>query len=437
MPHSHSLETLLQYGLLLFIFLIPLETRWIVHQGILRGEPWEYGTMSLYATDILFFILAAITLLIIASRLHAFSLKTPLLLIGATGFLSIIVSDKPGLSLYGALRLGQGLFLAAMIAKSSLRVSSIASVVIASSVIQSILSVLQGFTQSVVGSKWFGIAVQDPSVSGTSVVETATDRFLRAYGSFPHPNILGEFLSVGLLLTVALYLRALKPLERSLLLIAAIMITTGNILTFSRSAWLGFLLGLSLLITLVFWRSSSFVRRNLLMMSTVILTTFFLHLSLFPDLLLTRFSPEAKLETRSIEERERGYRDAFRLLKNHGIAGVGIQTFADRVRNEVDARRPGLAYQPLHNAPLLILTETGIAGLLAFLILITSILKGILKNLRNLPRGHLPVWTLVSLPLLTTILLPSFADHYSWTLVPGILLFWSTIGLVSRGLDSF
>jgi len=38
---------------LLFVFLIPWQARWISSIGKINGREWEYGTQSLYATEIL------------------------------------------------------------------------------------------------------------------------------------------------------------------------------------------------------------------------------------------------------------------------------------------------------------------------------------------------------------------------------------------------
>src|SRR3990167_11494216 len=45
------------------IFLLPWQTRLIIEQGLINGQPWEYGTISLYATDIVIMLLAAFYLL--------------------------------------------------------------------------------------------------------------------------------------------------------------------------------------------------------------------------------------------------------------------------------------------------------------------------------------------------------------------------------------
>ncbi|MDP2736252.1 MAG: hypothetical protein Q8O59_00490, partial [bacterium] len=61
------LNKIIEYGLYLLIFLLPLQTRWIIKAGELNGGPWEYGTYSLYATDILLIIILLLFVIVIAS----------------------------------------------------------------------------------------------------------------------------------------------------------------------------------------------------------------------------------------------------------------------------------------------------------------------------------------------------------------------------------
>src|SRR3990167_7497242 len=57
------LNAVIQYGILLFVFLIPWQARLIlvpgsINGGLPAGEAgyWEYGTQSLYATEVLLFV---------------------------------------------------------------------------------------------------------------------------------------------------------------------------------------------------------------------------------------------------------------------------------------------------------------------------------------------------------------------------------------------
>ena len=42
--------------LALFIFLLPWQARWIVDVPVVNGGVWEYGVTSLYATEVLLWV---------------------------------------------------------------------------------------------------------------------------------------------------------------------------------------------------------------------------------------------------------------------------------------------------------------------------------------------------------------------------------------------
>src|SRR3989338_7105988 len=52
----------LEYGFLVFAFLLPWQTRLILKQGEVNGAPWEYGTFSIYLTEALLWVILLITL---------------------------------------------------------------------------------------------------------------------------------------------------------------------------------------------------------------------------------------------------------------------------------------------------------------------------------------------------------------------------------------
>ncbi len=77
-------------------------------------------------------------------------------------------------------------------------------------------------------------------------------RFFRVNGIFFDPNILGRYLVVGLLVCVALAWVRRRPLELGLLAAAAVVMTAGLVVTFSRSSALMLMVGLVLLATRAF-----------------------------------------------------------------------------------------------------------------------------------------------------------------------------------------
>ncbi|MBI4215201.1 MAG: hypothetical protein HY602_00560, partial [Parcubacteria group bacterium] len=64
MPALRFFTYILEYGVYLFVFLLPWQARLILREGSLNGGYWEYGTVSLYAVDLLFLALLIVFILL-------------------------------------------------------------------------------------------------------------------------------------------------------------------------------------------------------------------------------------------------------------------------------------------------------------------------------------------------------------------------------------
>src|SRR3989339_1154122 len=55
-----SLNKTINYLLLLFLFLLPWQSRIVYERGYLNGGYWEYGSLSLFATEILLWLIVVL-----------------------------------------------------------------------------------------------------------------------------------------------------------------------------------------------------------------------------------------------------------------------------------------------------------------------------------------------------------------------------------------
>src|SRR3989344_3679058 len=199
------LEFFAKYSLVLFIFLLPIEARWIFDQGMLGGDPWEYITGSLYATDILLFIAAIFTFWLGWKRnIHETTSQKivfPLILIVGFGLIAVAsmgdVADRK-MGLFALQRLWEGILLWWVIQKNPLHLMTMAVLFVGSSVLEAVWGIEQFFFQIVPANSFLGEAFHSALNLGDSVIQTADGRFLRAYGTLPHPNVLGGMLSVAI-----------------------------------------------------------------------------------------------------------------------------------------------------------------------------------------------------------------------------------------------
>jgi hypothetical protein len=261
-------------------------------------------------------------------------------------------------------------------------------------------------------SNWPGTL--DTSVRGASIVQLpGGESFLRAYGTFPHPNILGGFALILLLGPIAFFMRREKPNNLALLLLIPGIALLA--LTFSRSAWLA-LIAFSMILI---WKSRHFDRKRLAIMLSIIAISFIGTLLPYRQLVQARTtSTTSHSEEFSFIGRAWLSQEALKMISEHPLTGVGIGSFIIEL-----SRRAGEGYviEPVHNILLLAGAELGIPGLLLVIALSISFLYHLFKA-QN-PNAILAGATLTGLGII------SFFDHYLWTLTPGRLMLGLVIGL--------
>ncbi len=420
-----TLDRLTSWLLFVYLFLLPWQTRWIVRQGELAGGTWEYGTVSLYATDLLL-LAAAVCWWARRGRAHQ---RSTVLAAGlgvvVIGALAIIPALDRIVSLTLALRLGAGLLMAWLVIAGPLSRRKLAVVIVASAVLQALFGLWQFFVQSIPTSKWLGLSGQLASESGTAVVD-AGGRWLRAYGSLPHPNILAGVLVVGLAVAVYLYLTELR-VRRLLSFGAVAVLAAGIVVTYSRSGWIATAAVLIGAVVASYVRQRSFtvpLRKVVSLTILMVLVT----ISFVPALVGVRVTGESELEVRSTEERSAQYIDAQTVFRRHWVTGTGLGGYTLSLANQVRPGEPSLSYQPVHNLFVLAAIELGVFGVVALLILLYEASSAVWP----FGRSRVDPWLIVCFGLGLGVLVIAAFDHYLLSLPVGISLFWLTVGMMGR-----
>lgn len=426
-----SLTKIIEYLFYSFIFLLPWQTRWIWHQGILNNGYWEYGTFSLYGIDILLaiiFVLVVVSLFLRKDRkLKSIVFNSKAGILGlcllVTG-LTIIWAYSASLGLYYFVKILEGIILVWVIAKVNFSWTKLALSFVAAGVIQAGLGVFQFFSQEVIASKWLGISNHLPSNLGDFVIEIAGQRWLRAYGSLPHPNMLAVFLVICLIILAGLYINNKNKKTALIYFVFFIIISAGLFFTFSRTAWL------ALAIAVLFWATIAFGKKipaefnfNLLKLLTILFIVFIILTAVFPDLVFTRLGGGERLEKQSVQERIDYTKQAYAMIKKHWLLGVGIGNYTLAVQKEMNPDLASWSYQPVHNIFLLSSAELGVMSLLFWFIVFYLVYK------RFKEPGGLEMWIVIFFISFLVLLIAGCFDHFLWTLHFGIILFWLILGI--------
>ncbi|MBN1581149.1 MAG: O-antigen ligase family protein, partial [Anaerolineae bacterium] len=243
--------------------------------------------------------------------------------------------------------------------------------------LQGLAGTTQFLRQGSIGLFWMGENQLDPMAQGVSVIESAGQRWVRAYGLTAHPNMLGGYLAMCATICLSALgtdRRLPRPLKWSLWLslVAGLL---GLFFTFSRSAWLGMAAGLIYLAWLLKpwkhldWRSPG-VRRIAQIAGVLLLVVLATLTILFGDLMITRlFRLKNPLEATSIRERLIDIDQAWSLIRVIPFKGTGSGYYVGALWARVtDPNWKG--FRLIHNIPLLVTAELGVQGLILWLWLI-------------------------------------------------------------------
>lgn len=424
-----------------FVFLLPWQTVWILRETFVSGEKWQYGTISLYVSEgVLFFWIMFVLLgkqektprekLISKSERELY--RTGALFLFWI-FLSVFWAEDRALafSYFGVMALGVGLFWG--IRKCAIDFRKTVFILLLSLFFHSGIAIGQFIFQESPGITILGMSQHNPEEAGTSVLKGEfkgePTRMLRAYGGMTHPNILGGASAVGVLLALWLWVNARSMREN---IFAPIFVFSGLLtllLTFSRTAWLGFFLGFFVFFGWLFARKKSWRRRSIPICILVIFVVISFA-TIFRSEVITRFEEKAIALEGSVSDRNQLARDVSVVWKEHPLRGVGIGNSAlammkkDFGEEALQKDVPVWEYQPAHNIFLLVLAELGVVGII---LLIGCMVQFIWLGLSSLgKKDSRGVALLASLIVLIPVL---FLDHWLWTSHFGILLFFFLTGM--------
>jgi O-antigen ligase len=411
--------------LLAIVFLFPWQARWLSGNFIYTDIYNEYTLPSLFVIDVL--LVFAVIAFFPWSNLRKINNKL-LLLILSWLTVNTVFATQPFFVIWKAI------FLFALLAfvytlQKNIDSSKIKATLIFAGVLQAVIGLGQFFLQYIPASTIFGIAEQSADILGSSVVETFDGRWLRAYGTFPHPNIYGGFLALILLLVVDKYqiiyfefkkwwlvnkkelftnedkkYLKITGIKIIFYLVSFLIIFAGLIVSFSRSAWLAFAVGFAVYLILQLKQKYNILPLLKLTFAGAVIGIFFI--TLYSPLFVTRFSNATRLEIASVEERISGYETYINIFKNNWLVGTGLGNYAFELSRQ-NPGQPAYIYQPIHNTFLLFLAEVGILGI---------VLLGYIFSRKKL------AWNGLVTSLLVVLIVIGLFDHYLWSVHSGILL---------------
>lgn len=292
----------------------------------------------------------------------------------------------------------------------------------------SILGISQFYYQSSVGLKILGESVIGPYVWGVAKVEALGLVFSRSYALFPHPNIFGAFLTLGVLLGLKFAL-AKAGESKSIKYIAGVFLANLYILalflTFSRAAW--FATSVASVLFMVFTWNMRFLiglQRYFLIFASLAMTTIVLGLVLLPLI-----QQRGNVFDKAYQERKSYNRAAVEMISDSPVVGLGPSQSLIHMKQYLGQNAEPWEVQPIHNYFFLLAAEIGLPSLLLFLVYISAIGVCFLHD------GHMfdLKGSTLFVGLCACVVLMLF-DHYFFTFQSTLLLFWMWLGFLKGEL---
>lgn len=381
------------FSLLIFLLPTQLAYHFWPDWAHIFGIRVDYLAPTIYTTDILIGLLAGGWVF----RHRKLSLK-PISIATALIFafisLNIVLAKFPEAALFKWAKVLEIIFFGYYVAKTKelKAVDWIFKPLAYSLILFSLIGISQFLIGKTIGGPAYYLGERSFNLStpGIALVTLNGKEHIRLYSTFPHPNAMAGYLAVSLVLTT------FSGISKKLKLLVLVIGGVAFILTFSLGAYLALIVSVSLYLAKV--------KKIISIVIILVLITI-----IFPRLVLTRLDSQTLPET--VGERLVLMDKAENVFAKSPLVGVGLNNFYFSSNS----------LQPVHNIFLLVLSETGIIGLVLFLCLLFGSLQHSLE-INN--------WKLI-IPVLV-IIITGLADHYWLTLQQNQLLLGLIFGLSFR-----
>lgn len=413
------LERLIYY-LLLATFTIQLGKHFWPSFAFVDGIRVDYLSPTLYLSDIFAVILFLIFLVRTKKSMLSLLANKYFLLFVAVIILGLIQAVSKLAVLYGILKFLEFSFVAFYTANfvhflgkdKKENMGNVLYVLVLGGLVQLLLIAFQFVGQESLGGIFYYLGERSFNVSTIGIAKFSFlgNDILRPYGSFPHPNVLAfYFFTVYFLLLPFFFTK--KDIYRKVITVFLALFAVGIFLTFSRSVIVLFLLSN---FAFLLWNKGFKSKITLVALTLLSLfgaVYFLVFAGRFWGTLINDLSLRFQLN-----------QIATKLFLQNPILGVGLNNF---FYHEIFFQKTitPILLQPVHNIYLLMLAQTGIAGLA----LVLLFLKKTVKTLKDKTGDYLFYKGLFI--VFISILILGLVDHFFLTVQQGQLLTAFILGL--------
>ncbi|MFI6070380.1 O-antigen ligase family protein [Actinoplanes sp. NPDC051343] len=218
--------------------------------------------------------------------------------------------------------------------------------------------------------------------------------YTRAVGTFGPDQVLalGALIGYGLVVTLALGFAVRGKLRIALLAASAFLLIPLG-LTLSRGAWIATAVSVLILLTLASWRVALVLGGAAVLVAAIVVLGASSSGTGAVDQRVASIASVGSAPDQSVRDRYALWHTAIAIFKDHPVVGVGLKDFAEyrdsyasvelSAGSDVGDKATGISREPLlsaHNQYLMVLSEQGTVGILAFGGLLAALTVGALRR---------------------------------------------------------
>ncbi|MFL5735300.1 MAG: O-antigen ligase family protein [Chloroflexia bacterium] len=354
--------------LLLAVIILDIPIQLDIHLSYRTDIPLgDLGGWDISATTMALVLLYASWLAQLLARFPGaprprFRVTIPLALFLAFATLSAVVAHDAELSMFEVFLLVQ-MFLLYLYIVSTVRTQQDVLFLVTMLLVSLFLE-----SAIILGLSAVGREIDVLGIGGRVEVRTGYEAAGPAYrvaGTLGSPNNAASFVSLLLPVAISVLLSGLGRWYKCLAALAFCAGLAALILTFSRGGWIAFAVSMTI-VCLLAWRRGWLAPAIPLVIAGLVLLVGLLFAEPISSRLVVDQSAESRVPLIEL---------AFRIIRDHPLFGIGVNNFMAILKQYVTPEFDFAWLAPVHNKYLLVWAETGIGGLVAFVLFLLVTLR--------------------------------------------------------------
>ncbi len=307
----------------------------------------------------------------------------------ALGLLDILTGPMRSLAFLEVVRMFKCYLLLFVIVNEVVRARQFMHVIAAIGcgiVLQAAVCIIQYMYKANLGLQFLGEPAVIATTSATKGVYLGTVDIYRSGGLFSHPNLLAGFMALLLPICIALLFSRIGPLAKALLAGVVALGLVALVITLSRSGWLSFAVGFTLLFFLSMLHQK--LRLRYVLVRILVILGIIVSVSLASNDIIRRLTAS---DPGAVQFRWDMMYAALDMVRDYPVFGIGLNTFVAHFPDyavppgpEAVTAKYGELWPVVHNSYLVTWSQQGTLGFALLLGLYASILWAGVRTARHL-----------------------------------------------------